>query len=149
MTITLTLKDSQELWDEAIQNSRHNLPSQELDFYSQLPRQLGKGDIQGIELHPNFRLGIIDYEYHDHIVTKSPNWDHPLQFAVYLSGKAVDQNGGQVGEGHTLISGSGIQRKMTVQESGRLVGVNIEMSGELLRNFFPQKRGKCLWSWIY
>ncbi|MEH2180227.1 AraC family transcriptional regulator [Nostoc sp.] len=141
MTIILTLKESQELWDESIQNSRHNFPSQELDFYSQLPRQLGKGQIQGIELHPNFRLAIIDYEYDDHIVTKFPTWDHPLQFAVYLSGKAVDENGGKVGEGYTLISGSGVQRKMTIQESERLIGVNIEMAPELLRNFFPTEDG--------
>ncbi|MEH1770393.1 MAG: hypothetical protein V7L27_23540 [Nostoc sp.] len=56
MTITLTNKESQELWDESIQNSRHNYPSAELDFYSHLPRQLGKGQIQGWveERNPTF-----------------------------------------------------------------------------------------------
>jgi len=144
MTITLTAKESQELWDESIQNSRYNFPLAELDFYSQFPKQLGKGQIQGIELYPELRLGIIDYEYHDYVVTKIPSWDHPLQFTVFLSGKVVEENGGQIGEGHTLISGSGVQRKMTVQESGRLVGVNIEMPPKLLRTFFPTKDGKML-----
>ncbi|BAZ20935.1 transcriptional regulator [Kalymmatonema gypsitolerans NIES-4073] len=40
---------------------------------------------------------------------KIPEWDHPLQFVILLYGRTIDEYGGQVGEGYTCISGSGVQ----------------------------------------
>ncbi|MEH1838010.1 MAG: hypothetical protein V7L20_04435 [Nostoc sp.] len=38
-----------------------------------------------------------------------------MQFSGGLSGKCVDEYGGQLREGHTLISVSGVQRAMLVE----------------------------------
>ncbi|MDF5708088.1 MAG: hypothetical protein PUP90_10520 [Nostoc sp. S4] len=67
---------------------------------------------------------------------KIPESNHAVQFSVLLSGRAVDEYGGQVGEGYTLISGSGVQRKMTIERAkSRLVSVNIELPPDLLITF--------------
>ncbi|MEH2413559.1 hypothetical protein [Nostoc sp.] len=96
-----------------------------------------------IELHPNLWLSIKDYESHDDSLIKIPEWYHSLQFCVLLSGKAVDEYGGQVGEGYTLISGNGVQRKMTVESpKSQYVDVNIDMPPDLLRTFFPDEDGQ-------
>ncbi len=56
-------------------------------------------------------LGIANYEYYDDELSQGCESDHPLQFAV---GTAKDEYRGRIGEGYTLISGGGIQRKMTL-----------------------------------
>ncbi|MGI2903099.1 TonB-dependent siderophore receptor [Tolypothrix sp. VBCCA 56010] len=141
MTITLTPKENRELWAEAKNNSQQNLTN--FEFLCSLPKQLGKGYIRNIEVHPNLWVTISDYEYDDDVLIKIPDWDHPLQFGVLLSGKHVDEYGGQVGEGYTLISGSGVQRKMTIETpKSRIVSVNIHMPADLLATFFPTESGE-------
>ncbi|QDL11973.1 AraC family transcriptional regulator [Brasilonema octagenarum UFV-E1] len=144
MTITLTMKEHSELWNEAFENTTKNLSSEPYEIFGEIPKQLGKGSMEVIELYPTLKLAIFDYEYLDDVVTKIPDYEHPLQFRVHLSGKIIDEHGRQVGEGYTLISGSGIQRKMTIREFQRVVGVDIEMSSDLLRTFFPTNDGKIL-----
>ncbi|QDL07266.1 hypothetical protein DP114_04525 [Brasilonema sennae CENA114] len=80
MTITLTMKEELELWAEADQNTLQNPEPHE--FVGQIPRQLGTGYVRDIEVHPNLWLKILDYEYHDEVLIKIPDWDHPLQFHV-------------------------------------------------------------------
>ncbi|MBW4568689.1 MAG: hypothetical protein KME31_11870 [Tolypothrix carrinoi HA7290-LM1] len=66
-----------------------------------------------------------------------------LQFCVFLSGRIIDEHGGQVGEGYTLISGSGVQRRMTIETpKSWIVGVNIHMPADLLATFFPTESGE-------
>ncbi|MBW4568688.1 MAG: hypothetical protein KME31_11865 [Tolypothrix carrinoi HA7290-LM1] len=74
MTITLTLKENWELWAEAKNNSQQN--STNFEILCSLPKQLGKGYIRNIEVHPNLWLSILDYEYHDDVLIKIPDWDH-------------------------------------------------------------------------
>ncbi|WP_228055001.1 helix-turn-helix transcriptional regulator [Gloeocapsopsis crepidinum] len=77
------------------------------------------------------------------MLVKIPEWSHPLQFSVLLAGKAIDEYGGQLGEGYTCISGSGVQRQMiTESPKSRYVGVNIHMSPDLLATFFPDEAGE-------
>ncbi|MGI2902638.1 AraC family transcriptional regulator [Tolypothrix sp. VBCCA 56010] len=143
MTITLTTREHAELWAEAALNSLHNTSSQRNEFLCEVPRQLGKGYVQNIELHPHLWLSIEDCEYYDDVLIKTPSWNHPLQFMVLLSGIITDDYGCH-GGGRTLISGSGIQRAMTfeLQKSQRLVGVNIHMEPELLGTFFSREPGQ-------
>ncbi|MGI2908682.1 hypothetical protein [Tolypothrix sp. VBCCA 56010] len=93
MTITLTLKEESELWAEAEINSLQNPEPDE--FLCQLPRQLGKGYARNIEVHPHMWLTILDCEYHDNVLIKIQEWDHPLQFGVYLSGREIQRIAGR------------------------------------------------------
>lgn len=133
MTITLTRKENQELWAEAEINSLQNLEPDE--FIYQMPRLLGKGYMRDIEVHPNLWLSILDLEYHDDVLVKIPEWNHPLQFAVELLGVNADD---------TLISGAGVQRSWIEEspKSRRSMGINIHMPPELLATFFPTLDGE-------
>ncbi|MEH2458941.1 helix-turn-helix transcriptional regulator [Nostoc sp.] len=144
MTITLTEKECGELWAEAEMNSQENPESNE--FLSQVPKQLGTGYVRSTEVHPYLWLSIFDYEYHENVQVKTLDCDHPLQFCVFLSGISADEYGGQLDQGHTLISGSGVQRGMIFasQKSQRFVGVGINMQPELLRTFFARKDGEII-----
>ncbi|MBP5971843.1 helix-turn-helix transcriptional regulator [Brasilonema sp. CT11] len=141
MTITLTQKENSELWAEAEMNSLQN--SEPDEFVCQMPKLLGKGYVREIEVHSHLLLSISNYESHEDLLIKIPQSDHRLQFNVLLSGKAFDEYGGQLGEGYTLISGSGVQRKMTLEiPKSRYVGVEIELPPDLLTTFFPDEDGQ-------
>ncbi|MEA5623634.1 AraC family transcriptional regulator [Nostoc sp. UHCC 0251] len=144
MTITLTMKEESELWAEANYNSPKKSKQEPFEVIHEVPRQLGKGYLRDIEVWPHICMTILDYEYHDNVLVKIPDWDHSLQFCVLLSGRAINEHGGQVGEGYTCISGSGIQRNMTLEfpKSERRLSVNIHLPPDLLLTFFPNEEGE-------
>ncbi|MFQ4142477.1 AraC family transcriptional regulator [Chlorogloeopsis sp. ULAP02] len=143
MTITLTMKEEWELWAEAKENSPQPLKRESFEIIREVPRQLGKGYVRDIEVHPELLLSISDYEFYDDVVTQITEWDHPLQFCVLLSGRTTDEYGGQLGEGYTCISGSGVQRKMLLKSlKSQRLGIDIEMSPDLLATFFPDEEGE-------
>lgn len=143
MTITLTMYEDWELWAEANPNSLQKPKPEPFEIVREMPQQLGKGYARLIEVYPHFWLMIVDYKYRDDMLIKIPEWDHPLQFLVYLSGKITDEYGGQLGEGYTCISGSGVQRQMTTQLlKTRYVGIDFDMPPELLATFFPDEAGE-------
>ncbi|WP_442941704.1 helix-turn-helix domain-containing protein [Nostoc sp.] len=143
MTITLTLEQETDLWAEARQNSQQT-SLEPFEFYRQIPKQLGKGYVRDIEVYPQLWLGIDNYEYYDDILSPDDEGVHPLQFAVRLSGTTKDEYGGQLGEGYTLISGGGIQKKITLLNSQSNVGIGFDMPPELLATFFPTGDGEIL-----
>jgi AraC-like DNA-binding protein len=142
MTITLTLQEDSELWDEANQNNLPNSSVEPFEFFQEMPELLGNGYKTEIELHPDLWLAILDHQYRNDYLLSFPTSNHPLQFNVLLSGLAKDDCG-WVGEGNTVISGGGIQKGMkTIHfKSARMVGVEINMSPSLLATFFPGKDG--------
>jgi AraC-like DNA-binding protein len=142
MTITLTLKEEEELWDEAEQSSVCKSTLSSFGYYHEVPKQLGKGYKQEIEVYPELWLSIDEYEYDDVLIEVS-EWHHPLQFSVLLSGITRDDFG-QVGGGYTVISGGGIQRSRTqiYPKSQKFVGVDIEMPPKLLATFFTGEDGQ-------
>ncbi|MGI2908842.1 helix-turn-helix transcriptional regulator [Tolypothrix sp. VBCCA 56010] len=133
MTITLTRKEELELWAESAINSLQRPEPDE--SICQVPRQLGKGYERIIEVYPNVWLTIADYEYHDDVLVKIPEWNHPLQFSVSLLGNVADD---------TLISGAGVQRSWTGEtlKCQRTVCFDIHMPPELLGTFFPTVDGE-------
>ncbi|MEH2303244.1 MAG: AraC family transcriptional regulator [Nostoc sp.] len=133
MTITLTLKEQDELWAQARQSSLQNPEPDE--FICQMPRLLGKGYERNMQVYPNILLTIHDLEYHDDVLVKFPESNHPLQFSVDLLGVNAD---------NTLISGAGIQRSWIEENPKfqRSVFINIHMPPELLRTFFPTADGE-------
>ncbi|MBD2360340.1 helix-turn-helix transcriptional regulator [Anabaena minutissima FACHB-250] len=142
MTITLTMREDRELWAEANHTCPQPSKREPFEILRQMPKQLGKGYIRDIEIHPELWL-IWDCEYHDNVLMKIPEWNHPLEFWAFLSGKIVDEYGGQLGEGYTCISGSGVQRQMMIRcPKYRRVGVSIHTSPDLLATFFPDETGE-------
>jgi hypothetical protein len=131
MTIALTLREEDELWDEAAQNTLQPAFIEPFEFYVQMPSYLGSGYDKQIELHPELYLRIFEYNFRDDFVIKYPTASHPLQFGVCLP------------EEHTFISGGGIQRENQVRcfQSLRVLGIDIYMSPDLLATFFPGKDG--------
>lgn len=143
MTITLTMYEDWELWAEANPNSLQQTQGESFEIIREMPKRLGKGYARFTEVYPELWLMILDYEYQDDVLCRIPEWNHPLQFCVFLSGKVTDEYGGHLGQGYTCISGSGIQRQMTIQTlKTRCVGIDIEMPPELLATFFPDEAGE-------
>ncbi|AVH69241.1 helix-turn-helix transcriptional regulator [Nostoc sp. 'Lobaria pulmonaria (5183) cyanobiont'] len=145
MTITMTAQEEEELWDEVAQSVICDAISEPFEFTLDVPKQLGKGSSRAVQVHPEIWLAIMDYEYHNDVIIQISEWEHPLQFGVLLSGSVIDEYGGKVGEGYTCISGSGIQRQMSIKiPQPRRVGVDIHMSPDVLRTFFPTTDGEIL-----
>jgi AraC-like DNA-binding protein len=147
MTITLSSKDYNELLKASKENSISSLGLEADEYLDQIPKQLGRGYYRTIEVYPQLWLCIFDKEYHHDIVLKTPINHHPLQFNALALGMYTDTYG-QIGTGNrnTFISGGGVQQKIDVfyHHSQRILGVDIEMSPYLLRNFFPGKDGEML-----
>ncbi|MEH2463596.1 hypothetical protein [Nostoc sp.] len=143
MTIILTPEQETEFWTQAEQDSQQNLLFP-FESYCQIPKQLGKGYVRSIEVHPQVWLGIGNCEYYDEILEPDCECVHPLEFAVRLCGTIIDEYGGQLGEGYTLISGGGIQRNMTFLDSQAHMGIGFSMPPELLATFFPTGNGEIL-----
>ncbi len=165
MTITLTSKELDEIWEEAEQgdvfdnsaslrqsqmrthlgalnNSQQNYHSQSnLDTDEQLckiPQLLGEGYERNVNLSDQLDLNLSDYEYRDDVLVKIPTNEHQLHFSVLLAGKFTDDNNEQVGEGNTLICGGGIQKEgvWETKKGQRLIYTNVSISHELFANFF-------------
>ncbi|TFI53967.1 AraC family transcriptional regulator [Mastigocladus laminosus UU774] len=139
MTITFTQRQYNDLWAE----SRRNSPQQlQTEHCCEMPKRFGTGYTQDIELYPHLWLTIENCEYQNDVLLKIPDWDHPLQFFVLLSGRVIE-GGMQIGEGYMHIAGSGVQRKVTVKfPKSRNVGVDINMSPDLLATFFSDEEGE-------
>ncbi|MDZ8110287.1 MAG: AraC family transcriptional regulator [Nostoc sp. DedQUE12a] len=145
MTITLTIKDYDELWKINKENSTCNSVLEPGEYLDEMPKHLGRGHCREIEVYPELWLSIFDKEYHHDILMKAPLSNHPLQFSVLALGM-YKETCGQLGGGNTVISGGGIQNKIDsfFQQYHRIVGISIEMPPQLLRTFFPGKDGEML-----
>lgn len=137
------MQEEIKLWEENLQNNLQILSQEPWEELCEIPQQLGSGYGRRIAVHPELSLTIYDYKYHDEVLLKIPEMVHPVQFSVCLSGFVSDGFGQIFGGKHTMISGSGVQRKMTVRypKSQLIVIVDIELSPDLLRTFFPGEDG--------
>ncbi|MCC5603296.1 helix-turn-helix transcriptional regulator [Nostoc favosum] len=145
MTITLTIKDYDELLKTSKENTTCYSALEPCEYIDEMPKRLGRGYYREMEVYPELSLIIFDKEYHHDLVLKIPVSNHPLQFGALALGMYTDTYG-QVGGGHTFISGSGVQHKhdSSYRHSQRILGVDIIMPPELLRTFFPGKDGEML-----
>lgn len=144
MTITLTVQEDNDLWDEAEQQTP---PQYDPDVGSEMramPNQLGDGYDFMIDLYPNCCLKISSHKYWENLQIRQLEWDHPVQFAVLLSGVISDSQCGVLDNGHTMISGSGVQREHSFicASTQPHLGINLEMSAEWLTTFLPDKNGE-------
>ncbi|MFQ4144499.1 AraC family transcriptional regulator [Chlorogloeopsis sp. ULAP02] len=145
MTLSIKIQDWIEMWDETAQSITSNPDLQPFEYISQLPQRWGQGEIKNLKIHPEIWLTIFDYELRENLLVQYPESDHPLQFCVSLCGTYIDEYGGMLGAGYTAISGSGVQRQMLVKSSkSRHIGIDIHMSPDVLRTFFPSRDGEML-----
>ncbi|GJD15213.1 hypothetical protein RIVM261_001690 [Rivularia sp. IAM M-261] len=110
MTVTLTLEEHDDLF-QSEQNSSCNRVLELFEDFYQMSKQLGTGCQLNIEVYPEFWLCIYDRKYDHDMSIKVPACHHPLQFGALATGIVTD-NYGQVGGGHTLISGSGVPNNL-------------------------------------
>lgn len=113
MTITLTVQEQDDLWNEAAQHSPSQSGPDSGVAICPMPKQLGTGHELVVELYPDCWLYIWHWDRHEDVQIIQPEWDHPVQFAVLLSGIVLDSQDGVLGNGRTLISGSGVQRQIS------------------------------------
>ncbi|TVP63379.1 MAG: helix-turn-helix domain-containing protein [Nodularia sp. (in: Bacteria)] len=143
MTIKLKITDYQEFWAEANQNNPPKPGLNSLGIIQEIPRQLGTGYVQTIEVYPHLWLSILDNEYHDNVLFQIPEWHHSLHFSFLLAGTITTQHGGQLGGGYSCISGSGVQPKMNLNfTKSRYLGLEVHISPDLLATFFPDETGE-------
>ncbi|UKO96892.1 helix-turn-helix transcriptional regulator [Nostoc sp. UHCC 0870] len=145
MTLTLKEQEWREMWNETAQSITQNPALEPFEYVFQLPQQFGHGSIKDIEVHPEIWLSIVDYKLREDVLMQLPEWEHPLQFGVLLSGTVINEYGGKLGGGYSCISGSGVQHQMSIRSSkSRHLGIDIHMSPDVLRTFFPGHDGEML-----
>jgi AraC-like DNA-binding protein len=143
MTLTVQTQEWDEIWEEPTQTITFNPVLESFEHISQLPQKFGRGSIKNIEVHPEICLSIIDYQLNEDVILQVAEWEHPLQFCVWLSGSCTDEYGGKLGNGYTAISGGGVQRRMSVKLcKSRHFAVDIHIHPDLLRTFFPGDDGE-------
>jgi AraC-like DNA-binding protein len=146
--MTLTLKEQE--WDEACEETAQYITSnpglEALEYSCQLPQQFGKGGSRNIQVHPEIHLSIFEHELQKDVLMQLPELNHPLQFFVSLSGRIANEHAGKIREEYTCISGSGVQRQMYIKQlkSSKHIGLDIQMSPNVLRTFFPGNDGEML-----
>ena len=137
MSLDLTWQEACALWAEAAQQSPPVTSIDRLETLYPLPPQVGSGHHRVIQLQPGVELLIFNCTFRD-VTIRMPENQHPVQFAVHLSGivdgvgcPRLDPNWGYIGS-------SGVQRPWTsfFPELQRQVGVNIHMQPQLLAQFF-------------
>ncbi|MCG9892206.1 MAG: AraC family transcriptional regulator [Thermosynechococcaceae cyanobacterium MS004] len=139
MTITLTAKEQQTLWQEAQQTELSAVESNSFESLHLFPPSVGCGRVQVIEVSCGVYLELWNFTCCDNVRIKIPTSQHPVQFTALLSGQLETSLGPRLSAKHTLISGGGIQQFMTIefQKTQPFIGVNIEMSPARLAAFFP------------
>lgn len=140
MTITLTSKELDEIFEEAQQSDRSVANLEVDEQLHKIPHWLGEGSHQEIDLSSELCLCLSNFEYWDDVLVKYPINEHTLHFVVFLTGK-TGENHAQHGEGNTLICGGGIQREgvCETKKGQRIIGVNVQISHELFANFFARE----------
>ena len=144
MTLTLTAQEEDDLWAEAAQHNPRQLdPDSGIEIH-EMPQELGKGHNLFVELYPECWLRIERHQYCETVQTKHPEANHGSQFGVLLFGVILDSQDGVYGNGHTMISGSGVQQEIfsTSFSTQPYLGINLEMSAEWLTTFFPDENGQ-------
>jgi AraC-like DNA-binding protein len=131
MTLILTQADWDELHEQSPPPPPDNLVLGNFEELTGVPEHLGQGYIRSIELFPEMWLSFDDCEYHQDLMVKAPIHEHPIQFAVHLSGyiyfDAVHPN---LGGTCSYFSGSGMSPAYVEKYRGgeriTIVGVDIE-----------------------
>jgi AraC-like DNA-binding protein len=143
MTLCLTIQDDTELWERSAQETAQVAPDGCSEQVA-MPPELGKGYDFYMDLYPDCWLKISNHYYHEDYQVTQPEWDHPVQFGICLSGMAVGSQCGTMDNSRIVISGAGVQRENTCLSLKHqpYLNVNLEMSPERFITLFPDENGE-------
>jgi AraC-like DNA-binding protein len=140
MTIALSLADLNELWMQ----ENHSPPPANSEYLWRVPKSLGSGYIRQIQVAPGLSLEIWEIQNREQVCVQLPVNQHPVEFGVLLSGRITTEANCLWNRHQTLISGGGMQRKMTVNfhATESIVGVDIHLSPSKLISLFADEHGQ-------
>jgi AraC-like DNA-binding protein len=143
MTLILTQSDWDELEQQAPKPQPSDLVLGDFEELTGVAEHLGRGYIRRTKLIPGVWLSFYDCEYRQDLKVEVPAHDHPIQFAIHLSGfiyfDAVHPNlGGTCG----YFSGSGMSPACVEKYRGgeHLTVVNVEIEPEWFEAFLADEQ---------
>ncbi|WP_414530108.1 helix-turn-helix domain-containing protein [Nodularia chucula] len=143
MTLILSQSDLDELHQQAPQPQVQNLVLDSFEELGGVPEILGRGYNRSMNLSPGVWLNFSDCQYHQDLMVKTPDHDHPIQIEIFLSGMIYfDDVHPNLGGTHSYFSGSGISRGYIEKHRAgeRLTCVNVDISPELLDSFLLEDK---------
>ena len=144
MSITLSSNDLRELYAESMNNDSYVDGAKESETISEIPRKLGNGYLQNIELCKGLLLTIIDGYANDDITIKMPVREHPVELLVSCVSDNIIKGDWGKNSWESKVFGSGIASATTI-ECKRIQHkqiVNVHFQPELLKNSFTDSSGE-------
>ncbi|MBW4552778.1 MAG: AraC family transcriptional regulator [Aphanocapsa sp. GSE-SYN-MK-11-07L] len=143
MTITLTSREDQDLWDESAQQTAQIDPVVGSELIA-MPQILGKGYDFHVDLYPDCWLKISSHAYREDLQIKHLELHNPVEVGVFVSGMFLDSQFGVVNNTRTFVAGSGVQRgNSSICSSAQPhLSVNLEMSPERFTTLFANQHGE-------
>lgn len=144
MSLALTAPEVDALHEETEQHRPPTISSDGLEAVYSLPSLLGHGYSREIELCPGLDLEIFHHTLSDEFVYRGIESPHLVQFMVHLSGVVDSGSALYQDADYSYIGGSGIQRATTTihAHTQPLIGVNIHLDPQLLRQLFATPTGE-------
>ncbi|MBF2016335.1 MAG: helix-turn-helix transcriptional regulator [Rivularia sp. T60_A2020_040] len=142
MTLILSQSDLDELHQQAPQPQVQNLVLDSFERLEGVPEILGRGYNRSMNLSPGMWLNFSDCQYHQDLMLKKTEHDHPIQFTIFLSGMVYfDDVHPNLGGTNSYFSGSGISPAYIekYRAGERLTCVNVEIEPELLDSFLQEE----------
>ncbi|PIG90499.1 AraC family transcriptional regulator [Gloeocapsopsis sp. IPPAS B-1203] len=134
MSITILQTDFWQLFSEA-----EELPKQftdEFDTIYRYPQELGQGYIRYLQLREGLDLTIAEYQLHDHLILKSPERQHDVEFTFYLSGGHKNQFSSAFTDQYA-VCGSGLAPKECYEwlANPKNVSISIQIEAEFFYSY--------------
>lgn len=140
MTITLSLQDYWDLFEEAESGGEtvHSFSRSEAVWT--YPQRLGKGSYREVRLRPGVSLAVFDYTLWDCLCLQKPARDHPLEFGFCLAGHSLDQEGGGLTPGHHFLCGGRMPGGFLEEPAQQQIQtVTIHMEPQILKEFIVEE----------
>jgi AraC-like DNA-binding protein len=141
MTLIFSQSDFEELQQQAPQPQVENLVLDSFEELKGVPEILGRGCYRIINLSPGVRLNLSDCEYRQDLMLKAPAHEHPIQFAIFLSGMLYfDDVHPNLGGTNSYFSGSGISPAYIekYRAGEHFICMDVEIEPELLDSFLQE-----------
>ncbi|AFY58528.1 DNA-binding domain-containing protein, AraC-type [Rivularia sp. PCC 7116] len=144
MTITLSKNDLQELYAESMNNNSCVDGAKQTETISEIPRKLGNGYLQNIELCKGLLLTIVDGYANDDITIKMPVREHSVELLVSCVSDSTIKGDRGKSNWESKVFGSGIAAANTLfaKRMQRNHIVNVHFEPELLKNLFTESSGE-------
>ncbi|MEH2275569.1 MAG: hypothetical protein V7K40_12485 [Nostoc sp.] len=144
MTITISEKAFDELFEETVEPCQYPDPNDVLDVVYKYPQQLGQGYWRNIQLRQGLELEIGNFQMRDRIIKTHPEQERKwLEYHFHFSGEHGDEYK-TVCAGEYLFLGSGLTPKRTTDHLNKnsFLEVSIRMLPESLYSFAANQDGQ-------